>query len=437
MTEKTFNLEASIQRGIEATGLTTEVFTDKYSQKIKVLKDGKVKPMTYRTKEGEEKILTVEEMAVNQVISCEKAASKGVTEVLMHIESQDPVALTKTNRPYSNIYIVVPVGNNKELFHDEPQVEGCVKVKATHWSDKSFRPGFYRAKLSKKMNEWNGRMIANYKLDDIGTTERTFTVPENMGEGKATAFRVLSAFEAKPVMSTKKDADGEGMKDEEGNWIREPRFRNKNGIQEPLMSRSMELLIQNPDGTKSVRMVSTVFDEWMGIQIDPSQTYKGILRENGVYLNLNSVPIKSNEKIEMDDSVLCDVLADLSDLRAHIGKFVKLRPMFGDAPVEGKENPEKKTKISYTTITDMSATSVTIIGDPSVFDSVIDKTGKMAGIVQVIGRVNHNKKTDSVSIWTYLITDISKGMPSEPIKIDESRGAKKASVAENSTTDAW
>jgi hypothetical protein len=48
----------------------------------------------------------------------------------------------------------------------------------------------------------------------------------------------------------------------------------------------------------------------------------------------------------LDDSIACDILADLSDLRDYTDKFVKLQPMFGDALVEGKENPEKGTKLS-------------------------------------------------------------------------------------------
>lgn len=427
-----FDVAAAIQRGVEATGLTTEIFTDKYAAKLKVLQDAKTKPMKYDLG-GVSKVLTLEEMAVNQVVSCEKAASKGVTDTIFSLIVQDPVALTKTKRPFSNMHIIVPVGNNKDLFHGEPQTDGCIEIKATHWSDKSFRPGFYRAKISKKMNEWNGRQIANYKLDDIGTTERSFTVPEIAGEGAMTPFRVLSAFDAKPVLSIKKDADGQGIKDEDGNWVREPKYRNKNGTMEPLMSRTMELIILNSDGTKTVRSVSTVFDEWMNLVVDPSQTYRGVLRENGPYLNLNSAPIKSNEKIPLDDSIACDVLADISDLRAHTNKFVKLQPMFGDAVVEGKENPEKGTKTSYTTITDMAANSVNIIGNPSVFEPVLDKTGKLPGIVQVIGRVIHNKSRDSMSIWVYSVADITQGMPSTPIKINEGSGTEDNETA----ADAW
>ena len=433
-----FDLAAGIQRGVEATGLVTDVFKDKYSQKLKVLVDNKTKPMTYQLS-GETKILTIEEMAVNQVVSCEKAATKGTNEVVFYLDSQDSVQITKTKRPFSNLHIIVLVANNKDLFHDEKQVEGCVSLKATHWSDKSFRPGFYRAKMSKKMAEWNGRTIPNYKLDDIGTTERQFTVPENMGEGTSTAFRVLSAFNAKPILSIKKDADGQGMKDEDGNWIKEPKFRNRNGVSEPMLTRTMDLLILNTDNTKSVRRVSTIYDGWMKLPIDPNQSYRGVLRENGPYLNLDSDPNKSSEKIALDDSIACDILADLSDLRDYTDKFVKLQPMFGDALVEGKENPEKGTKIAYTTITDMSQNSINIIGDPSVFDAVIDKSEKLPGVVQVIGKVIHNKQRDSMSIWTYVVNDITQGMPSAPIKIDESRGPSKVEAPATATTaaDAW
>jgi hypothetical protein len=153
------------------------------------------------------------------------------------------------------------------------------------------------------------------------------------------------------------------------------------------------------------------------------------MRENGPYWNLNSKPATSGEKIEINESLSCDILADLSGIREYAGKFIKLQPMFGDAIVEVKQNPEKGTKIGYTTISDMSANSINIIGDSAVFDAVTGPKGNLAGIVQVIGKVFINKERDTPGIRAYAIKDISAGMPAEPIKIDEGKPAASTADA--------
>jgi len=425
MTEN-FDLNAAIQRGVEATGLNKDTFKDKYAAKLKVLQDAKTKPFNLNVG-GIAKILTVEEMAVNQVISCEKAASKGDTEILFYLEAQDDAKLTKNGKTFSNLYIIVPVGNNTDLFHSESKTEECVRIRTTHWNNKSFRPGFYRGKLNKSIRDG----YTNYGINDIGTTERTFTVPQ-MAQG--VPFRILAAYDPKPVMRNSKDADGQVAKGEDGKFLKEPVYKKARDGQisaEPLMSRSMEILVLNSNGTTEARTVSTGFDEWMAHKVDFGATYKGVLRENGPYWNLNSKPNTSSEKITIDDSLACDVIADLNGIRNYAGKFVKLQPMFGDAIVEVKQNPEKGTKIGYTTISDMSANSINIIGDAAIFDFVTGPKGNLAGIVQVIGKVFINKERDTPGIRAYTIKDISSGMPSEPIKIDE--GTPKDAVA----SEAW
>ncbi|MCK9458691.1 MAG: hypothetical protein M0R80_03565 [Proteobacteria bacterium] len=425
MTEK-FNIEAALNKGVEATGLAIDTFKDKYAAKFKVLKDAGTKPFNLNVG-GVAKVLSVEEMAINQVISCEKAASKGDTEVLFYLEQQDDAKLTKNNKAFSNLYIIVPVGNNTDMFHSEAQTEGCVRIRVTHWNNKSFRPGFYRGKLNKSIRDG----YTNYGINDIGTTERTFTVP---AIAQGSPFKILVAYEPKPVMRNVKDADGQVTKGEDGKIVKEPLYKKTRDGQisaEPLMSRSMEILVLNSNGTTEVRTVSTIFDEWMAHKVDFGATYKGVLRENGPYWNLNSKPNTSNEKITIDDSMACEILADLNGVRNFAGKFVKLQPMFGDAIVEVKQNPEKGTKIGYTTISDMSANSINIIGDAAIFDSVTGPKGNLAGIVQVIGKVFINKERDTPGIRVYAIKDISSGMPSEPIKINE-----EPTAAEN-TADAW
>jgi hypothetical protein len=223
-------------------------------------------------------------------------------------------------------------------------------------------------------------------------------------------------------------------KDENGKIVKEPVYKKTRDGQisaEPLMSRSMEILVLNSNGTTEARTVSTIFDEWMSHKVDFGATYKGVLRENGPYWNLNSKPNTSNEKIVIDDSLACEVLADLNGIRNFASKFVRLQPMFGDAIVEVKQNPEKGTKIGYTTISDMSANSINIIGDAAIFDSVTGPKGNLAGIVQVIGKVFINKERDTPGIRVYAIRDISGGMPSEPIKIDESKPEEAAA------SEAW
>ena len=413
MTEK-FDLDAALQRGIEATGLGKDVFRDKYAAKLKTLQDAGTKPFNLNVG-GVARVLSVEEMAINQVISCEKAASQGDVEVLFYLESQDDTKLTKNNKAFSNLYVIVPVGNNKDMFHSEQQTEGCVRIRATHWNNKSFRPGFYRGRLNKSIRDG----FTNYGINDIGTTERTFTVPE-MAQG--IPFKVLVAYDPKPVMRNVKDSDGQVVKDENGKIQKEAIYKkNKDGqiSANPLMSRSMEILVLNKDGTTSAKVVSTVFDEWMDFKIDFGATYKGVIRENGPYWNLNSKPNTSNEKISIDDRMTCDIIADLNGIREYAGKFVKLQPMFGDAIVEIKQNPEKGTKIGYTTVSDMSANSINIIGDAVTFDSVTNPKGNLAGIVQVIGKVFINKERDMPGIRVYAIKDITSGMPAEPIKINE------------------
>jgi hypothetical protein len=423
MTEK-FDLEAALRRGIEATGLNKDTFKDKYAAKLKVLQDAGTKPFNLNVG-GVVKILSVEEMAINQVISCEKAASKGDTEILFYLEAQDDAKLTKNGKAFSNLYLIVPVGNNTDMFHSEQPTEGCVRIRATHWNNKSFRPGFYRGKLNKSIRDG----YTNYGINDIGTTERTFTVPE-MAQG--VPFRILAAYDPKPVMRNVKDADGQVMKGEDGKIVKEPLYKKTKEGQvsaEPLMSRSMEILVLNKNGTTEAKTVSTIFDEWMSHKIDFGATYKGVLRENGPYWNLNSKPNTSSEKIVIDDSLACDILADLNGVRNYAGKFVKLQPMFGDAIVEVKQNPEKGTKIGYTTISDMSANSINIIGDAAIFDSVTNQKGNLAGIVQVIGKVFINKERDMPGIRVYAIKDISSGMPAEPIKIDEGKPSQASDEA--------
>jgi hypothetical protein len=424
MTEN-FDLNTAIQRGVEATGLSKDTFKDKYAAKLKVLQDAKTKPFNLNVG-GVAKILTVEEMAVNQVISCEKAASKGDTEILFYLEAQDDAKLTKNGKTFSNLYIIIPVGNNTDLFHSEPKTEGCVRIRATHWNNKSFRPGFYRGKLNKSIRDG----YTNYGINDIGTTERTFVVPQ-MAQG--VPFRILAAYDPKPLMRNVKGADGQVTKGEDGKIIKEPVYKKTRDGQisaEPLMSRSMEILVLNSNGTTEARIVSTIFDEWMAHKVDFGATYKGVLRESGPYWQLNSKPNTSSEKIAIDNSLACDVIADLNGIRNYAGKFVKLQPMFGDAIVEVKQNPEKGTKIGYTTISDMSANSINIIGDAAIFDSVTGPKGNLAGIVQVIGKVFINKERDTPGIRAYAIKDISSGMPSEPIKIDEG-------PAKTTADEAW
>ncbi len=423
MTTKGFDLESAIKRGMEATGLTKDVFTDKYSAKFKVLQDAKTKPFNLNVG-GKATVLTVEEMAVNQVIACERAASKGDTEIIFYLESQDDAKLTKNNKAFSNLYIIVPVGNNTDLFHSESQIEGCVRIRVTHWNNKSFRPGFYRGKVNKSIRDG----YTNYGINDIGTTERTFTVP---AIASGMAFKILVAYDPRPVMRNVKDADGNPTKGEDGKFVKEPLYKkNRDGqlTSDPLMTRSFEVLVLNSDNTVSARTVSTIFDEWMDHKVDPNATYKGVMRENGPYWNLNSKPATSGEKIEINESLSCDILADLSGIREYAGKFIKLQPMFGDAIVEVKQNPEKGTKIGYTTISDMSANSINIIGDSVVFDAVTGPKGNLAGIVQVIGKVFINKERDTPGIRVYVVKDISAGMPVEPIKIDE--GKVPASTAD-------
>ena len=433
-----FDLKAALKHGSEVTGLSTEVFNDKFTQKLKVLQDGGVKPLEANLPTGK-RIFTLEEMAINQVVSGEQAAAKGDTEILFYLSSQDDVKLTtKAKKPFSNLHIVVEVGSNKDLFHNEKQqVEGCVAIRATHWNDKTFRPGFYRGKLNKSVS--NG--YTNYRITDIGTTERKFGVPAGISEtggsgGETKTFRVLMAYGAKTAARKVRDKDGNSIKDENGNPITEPVYKRRNGevTQEILRTRNMEVLILNSDGTKSAISVSTVFDEWMDLKINPNQTYKGVFKKNvsggKTYINLNSKPIESSEKVEIDDSLACDVLADISNIRDYIGKFVKLQPMFGDAIVEGKQNAEKGTKTSYTTISDMSQNTINIVGDPSVFDPVTNAKGNLFGMVQIIGKVFLNKERDNVGVRAYVINDISKGMPSTPVKIVENTTAPASTEQE-------
>lgn len=420
MTEEkpVFNLDAAIQRGVEATGLNKDTFKDKYLAKLKVLQEGNVKPLHFKTKENKEINLSVEEIAINQVVSCEKAASKGDTEILFYLEAQDDAKLTKNKKTFTNMHLIVPVGNNQDLFHSETPVDGCVRIRATHWNNKSFRPGFYRGKINKSVKDG----YTNYGINDIGTTERSFKVPEF---AQGVSFRILSAYDPKPVMRNKKDADGQIVKDENGLFVKEPLYkkdRSGNMTNDPLMTRSLEVLVLNKDGTKSIRSVSTIFDEWMDHKVDLAATYKGTFRENGPYWNLNSKPVTvSNEAvIELDDSLACDILADLTGIREFSSKFVKLQPMFGDAIVEIKQNPEKGTKIAYTTISDMAGNSINIIGDAKVFDAVTNQKGNLAGIVQVIGKVFINKERDTPGIRAYVVKDISSGVPkTESVEITE------------------
>jgi len=415
MTKKNdFDLEGAIQRGVDATGLKKDVFMDKYSEKLAGLKEKGTKPFNLKVA-GKDTVLSLEEMAVNQVIACERAASKGDTEIIFYLESQDDARLTKNNKAFSNLYLIVPVGNNTDLFHTEPKTEGCVRIRATHWSNKSFRPGFYRGRINKSIRDG----YTNYGINDVGPTERKFEVPKIAA---GAPFKILAAYDPKPVMRNVKDADGEVLKDEDGKFVKEPVYKkDRDGMltDKPLMSRSLEVLVLNQDGTTSPRTVSTVFDEWMGHKVDYGATYKGMFRENGPYWNLNSKPTTSSEKVELGDNIAADTLADLNGIRAYSGKFVKLQPMFGDAIVEIKQVPEKGTKIGYTTISDMAGGSINIIGDSTVFDSVTNEKGNLAGIVQVIGKVFINKERDTPGVRVYAIKDISSGMPAEPVQIVE------------------
>ncbi len=419
------NLDSAIQRGIEVTGLSKEVFKDKYEAKLKVLQDTGTKPIN-KVYGGKPLVLSLEEIAINQVIACEKAVSKGDTEILFYLESQDDARLTKNNKAFSNLYLIVPVGNNTDLFHSENPVDDCVRVRATHWSNKAFRPGFYRGKINKSIREG----YINYGINDVGPTERTFKVPE-IAAGMP--FRILAAYEPKIVQRNVKGENDEVLKDENGKMVKETLYKkDRNGqlTSEPLKSRSLEILVLNRDGTTSPRNVSTIFEEWMDHKVDYGATYKGVFRENGPYWNLNSKPATSSEKIEIDDSITCDVIADLCGIRNYANKFVRLFPMFGDAIVEVKQNPERGTKIGYTTISDMNGNSINIIGDSAMFDPVTGQKGNLAGIVQVIGKVFVNKERDTPGIRAYAIKDISEGMPEETIKIEESiPEAVKASEA--------
>jgi hypothetical protein len=420
-------LESAFMRGIESTGLSEDVFKDKYSAKLKALKDAGTKPFNLSIA-GKASVLSIEEMAVNQVIACEKAVSKGDTEILFHLQSQDDARLTKNNKAFSNLHVIVPVGNNIDLFHTEKQIDGCVKIRATYWSNKAFRPGFYRGRISKSIRDG----YINYTINDIGATERTFKVPDI---ASGVPFRILAAYGPKKVTRNVKGEDGEPLRDENKKLLKEVVYKkSKDGLltNDPLLTRSFVVLILNADGTTSTKSVSTIFDEWMDLKVDPQTTYKGIFRENGPYWNLNSKPVTSNEKIPLDESLTCDVVADLTGIRSYNGNFVRLQPMFGDAPIEVKQNPEKGTKIGYTTVSDMASNSINIIGDVSVFDPVTGPKGTLAGIVQIIGMVFINKERDTPGIKAYLIRDISSGMPAEPIKINEG-STPEAVTAE----DAW
>ena len=423
MVTKKFDFEGAIQRGVEATGLKKEVFMDKYSEKLAGLKEKGTKPFNLVVA-GKNSVLTLEEMAVNQVIACERAASKGDTEIIFYLESQDDARLTKTNTAFSNLYLIIPVGNNTDLFHSEPKTEDCVRIRATHWSNKAFRPGFYRGRINKSIRDG----YTNYGINDVGPSERTFQVPQI---ASGSPFRILVAYDPKPVTRNVKDTAGEVLKDEEGKLVKESVYKkSRDGMvtSEPLMKRDLEILVLNLDGTVSARSVSTVFDEWMGHKVDYGATYKGVFRENGPYWNLNSKPATSSEKIEID-SISADILADLTGVRSYAGKFVRLQPMFGDAIVEIKQNPEKGTKIGYTTISDMAGGSINIIGGSAVFDSVTNEKGNLAGIVQVIGKVFINKERDTPGIRVYAIKDISSGMPAD-IQIEEK-------VAATGGEDSW
>jgi len=67
----------------------------------------------------------------------------------------------------------------------------------------------------------------------------------------------------------------------------------------------------------------------------------------------------------------------------------------------------------------MAGGSINIIGDSTVFDSVTNEKGNLAGIVQVIGKVFINKERDTPGVRVYAIKDISSGMPAEPVQIVE------------------
>ena len=125
-TTTTFNLDAAIQRGMEATGLNKETFKDKYLAKLKVLQENKAKPLVIKNKAGTTVTISVEEMAVNQIIAVEKSTSKGDSEIVFYLEAQDDAKLTKNKKVFSNMHIIVPVANNHDLFHSEEQIEGCV-----------------------------------------------------------------------------------------------------------------------------------------------------------------------------------------------------------------------------------------------------------------------------------------------------------------------
>jgi len=415
-----FNLEQALQDGADKAGVDLDVFKDKYDVKYKEIVAARgTEP--HKLKGGI--VLTVEQMAINQAVMTTNADAKGQREAVFFLLSQGEVKLTSgKKRPYSSLKIVTPV-TNAEFFHGAVQQDGLAVIFTMHWNNKSFREGnFYRGKL-KRGKDYTGR--PSYSVDDIGDTQRSFEVPDSVKAGNSGGemrnFKVISAFKARELARNLRDDSGAILRDENDHALTEPVFKkDKDGnvTNVPLKTRQMRVLVQGTDGIKQILDTSTFDSKWFDFEIDFGQTYKGVFKTNKEYFNLNSPPIKSDAKLDFED-LLIDEVSDFSKLRNYLKKAIILSPVCGTSLVEVKENPDKGTKTASAPVVDQFGNPLRILGDPSIFDVVVDQKGNLPEVVSVIGEAFENDR-GVIGFRCYSLKDISNETEQGEVKIDES-----------------